>query len=82
VALAAEAICMVASAHESQPIDQIVFLQQFHSFFAILRQWNIAARALVTLIQQKRRMPRQGTRDCNSRYGPEVETGYAQHGKT
>jgi hypothetical protein len=34
------------------------------------------------LIQQKRRMPRQGTRDCNSRYGPEVETGYEQHGKT
>jgi hypothetical protein len=29
------------------------FSQQFHSFFAILKQWNMAARALVTLIQQK-----------------------------
>jgi hypothetical protein len=67
---------------QDQPINQIVFLQQFHSFFAILKQWTMAARALVTLIQQKRRMPRQGTPDCNSRYGPEVEPGYEQHGKT
>jgi hypothetical protein len=34
----------------------------------------MAARALVTLIQQKRRMPRQGTRDCNSRYGTQAES--------
>jgi hypothetical protein len=25
---------------QDEPIDQIVFSQQFHSFFAILKQWN------------------------------------------